>query len=184
MKRKYIILSLFIALLLFLLFEFIFRPQALYNSLGSAFYNHKKYSTAANIFGKKDKPRQKGNRAKSLYQSGKYEDAEAAYSEAQADLDYDTGNAAFQNKNLEKARDSYIAALLKDPKDEDAKANLELVLKRLQKQPRQQPQENKEDSNKRNQDEVRNILGALDQKEQQNRKQQQPQGKDKTDNWW
>lgn len=185
MKRKRILLILLIALVLFLLFELIFRPAALVNSLGSAFYRHKKYGTAAKVFDKRHKPALKGNRAKALYQEGKYDEAETAYSEAQADLEYDAGNAAFQKDDLEKARDKYIQALLKDSKDEDTKANLELTLKRLQKQPQPDQQPQQDEENKRNEDEVRNILDALDQKERQDRKQQQqPKGNGRTRDWW
>lgn len=183
MKRKHYLIILLAALVLFLLFELIFRSEALYNSLGSAFYRHKKYNTAAQVFDKKSKNTLKGNKAKALYQDGHYEEAEAEYNEAGANLDYDAGNAAFKQEEWAKARDKYIDALLQDPTDEDAKANLELVLKYLQQQPQPQQQEQDEES-KRNEDEVRNILEALDQSERQNRKQQQPQGNGKTDNWW
>lgn len=182
MKRRQVVYIILIALLLFLMWELIFRPAVLLNSLGSAFYRHKKYHTAEKIFAQKDNATLKGNRAKALYQQGKYEEADAAYSQAQRDLDYDAGNAAFQKNELEKARDKYIEALFKDPKDYDAKANLELTLKRLQKQPQQS---NKDDKNKDSEDKVRNILDALDQKERQDRKQQQqPKGNGRTRDWW
>lgn len=80
------------------------------------------------------------NIANALHRLGRLEEAVAAAEQArtfaEADDDavtsglalYTLGNTRFRQGDLEAARDAYIGALRIDPADNDAKANLELVL--------------------------------------------------------
>jgi Ca-activated chloride channel family protein len=74
-----------------------------------------------------------------LYSQRKYEDAEEAFTVAQAKggrglqarAVYNAGNAQFRQDRLDKAAESYQRALELDPGDMDAKFNLELVQRLL-----------------------------------------------------
>jgi len=87
------------------------------------------------------------------YQMGEYEEAVRAFRTAAASPDgpatvrekafYNLGNTAYRQGRLEEAVEHYREALELDPEDEDAKLNLELVLRELDRRPqqdRQQPQ--------------------------------------------
>ena len=80
--------------------------------------------------------------------------------------------------------ENYEKAIILDNTDEDAKANLELALKKLQDNPPPQEPEPKEEKQQNNEEEVRNILEALDNMEVQERKNKQQDTMPKTDNWW
>ncbi len=96
------------------------------------------------------------NIANALHQLGRLDEAVAAAEQARVfaeDADdaatasltlYTLGNTRFRQSNLEAARDAYIGALRIDPNDQDAKANLELVLQLLAPPP--DPDEEEPDS--------------------------------------
>jgi len=83
------------------------------------------------------------NIANALHQLGRLDEAVAAAEQSRGtaeDADdgataalalYTLGNTRFRQSNLEAARSAYIGALRIDPTDQDAKANLELVLQLL-----------------------------------------------------
>lgn len=83
------------------------------------------------------------NIANALHRLGRLDEAVAAgeaargFAEGHEDGEtaalalYTLGNTYFRREDLESARDAYMAALRIDPADEDAKANLELVLQLL-----------------------------------------------------
>jgi tetratricopeptide (TPR) repeat protein len=82
----------------------------------------------------------------------------------QAQSFYNIGNCQFKQGQLDQAIESYTASLLLNPKDRDAKQNLEFCLK-IKEQMKNQPQS---DSTKQNQQ---------DQQNQQPQPQPQPQTK-------
>jgi Ca-activated chloride channel family protein len=94
------------------------------------------------------------NAANALYRQESYADAiaqldQALQTSAEGDLaqssQYNKGNAAYTSQDLETAVQAYIAALLLNPDDADAKYNLELALQQQQQeQQEQQEQEQQE----------------------------------------
>jgi Ca-activated chloride channel family protein len=82
----------------------------------------------------------------SLYRLGKFDEAARYYGGAAAEADsslrmrarYNMGNSLFRNGDMRGAVDQYIEALKLNPSDADAKHNLELALRNLQAQRRQE----------------------------------------------
>jgi len=89
------------------------------------------------------------NRGCAAYQSGDYQAAAAAFASvlrrSRDDDDlrfkaaYNLGNAAYQQGDFQAAADHYKQAIAQDPSSEDARHNLELAVRALQKQQQQQP---------------------------------------------
>ncbi|MFH1681951.1 MAG: tetratricopeptide repeat protein [Candidatus Eisenbacteria bacterium] len=90
-----------------------------------------------------------------LYQTGRFDEALAAYHgsreapETAAASLYGAGNALFRTGRLAEAAELYKQALRRDPRDEDAKHNLELVQKKLEEMESQQQQQSGEDDQDR-----------------------------------
>lgn len=192
MKSKRIVLIILLVLALLLLLELILRPEVFRNSLASALFNGERYQKAAELYAANgDDSTAKANLGKALYKEGRAEEAQAAFDEAlanskaKAELYYDRGNAAFANKDYQAAVENYTESLLLDSGDKDAKANLELALRKLLENPPPPQQKQNEDKQQdRSEEEVRNILEALDNKEAQDRKEQQTQAPQRSENWW
>jgi Ca-activated chloride channel family protein len=89
------------------------------------------------------------NLGNAQYRAGKFEDALASYSAALREADdklrpqvlYNRGNAAFRLGRLDDAVRDYQAALEADPKDRDARLNLEFARRKLEEQRKAQKQE-------------------------------------------
>lgn len=99
------------------------------------------------------------NAANALYRQESYADAiaqldQALQTSAEGDLaqssQYNKGNAAYTSQDLETAVQAYIAALLLNPDDADAKYNLELALQQQQQQ--QQEQQEQEENPEQSED--------------------------------
>ena len=183
-----ILLIVLIVLILALILELLLRPDVFFNSLGSELYGLKRYKAADAIFNRhQDKAENLANSSKSRYKSGDFKAAQEPSDQAlenalnDPSLHYDRGNIAYQDKDYQGAVDSYREALLLNPNDRDAKANLELALRKLKENPPPPPQKQEEQSD---QEEVRNILEALDNKEARDRQQQQGNQAPRTDKWW
>jgi Ca-activated chloride channel family protein len=96
------------------------------------------------------------NRGCAAYQSGDYQTAAAAFASVlrrSPDDDlrfkaaYNLGNAAYQQGDFQAAARHYKQAIAQDPASEDARHNLELALRALQKQQQQQqPGQSKDQS--------------------------------------
>ncbi len=193
MKRKALLIIL-AALLLILILELVFRPHVLLNSLGRELLNLKRYESAEKLFARnqeRDDAVAAGNLAKSRYKNGNYTEAASASEEALAKdpqaaaLHYDRGNIAFQQEDYQAAIRSYEEALLADPRDEDVKANLELALRKLDENPPPpEPDKDESEEEQRSEEELRNILEALDNLEARDRKNQNEKTPPKTQNWW
>ncbi len=83
-----------------------------------------------------------GWRAAALYRAGDFEGAAAILSqETDARSQYNRGNALARAGQLEAAVEAYDLALARDPADEDAQWNRDLVKKLLEQQQQQQEQE-------------------------------------------
>lgn len=190
LRLKFLLPALLLLILLFFLFELLFRPQVPVQSLAEQLYKLRKYEPAAKLLEKnttKDKGIANANLAKSLYKQNRYAEADSIYALAaetlsKAGVHYDKGNTEFQQKDFEQALKSYRKALLKDPNDADAKANYELTLRKLQMEP--PPQTKPQDKDRQKQEEIKNILGGLDNKESSDRQQNRQPGDPGKGKWW
>ena len=95
------------------------------------------------------------NRGCAAYQSGDYQAAAAAFASVlrrSQDDDirfkaaYNLGNAAYQQGDFKSAAEHYKQAIAQDPSSEDARHNLELAVRALQKQQEQQTGQSQDQS--------------------------------------
>jgi len=128
-----------------------------------------------------------------LYKSEKYEEAakefeKASYSkdiEMQAKSYYNIGNSLFKAEKLPEAIQYYQKCLELNPKDNDAKYNLEFTRKKIKEnidKNKQQGQDNKQDKQKQQQDKQnkdgKNGKDKKEQKAQQAQKAKEEKGKE------
>ncbi len=121
------------------------------------------------------------NLGNSLYRQEKYEESERCFNtvanEAQKNTKlkqkafYNQGNAQFRQQNYEGAIKSYEEALKLNPKDEDARYNLELAKKMLQL-PKNQRQQQKQNQQNSKQSEDKNKSSKGDDKNNQQKSSQ------------
>lgn len=134
------------------------------NTQGNELYRKKDYDAALEQYmqaqdGKNHQQELSYNVANTLYQQKKYPEAtrelEKSLSAGNAGLNqkiyFNRGNSFYQMKQYPQAVESYKKALELDPKDRDAKFNLELALKRLQENP-EKKKENSPDKDQKKQD--------------------------------
>jgi Ca-activated chloride channel family protein len=97
------------------------------------------------------------NRGCAAYQNSDFKGAMAAFSsvlrrsdneEIQFKATYNLGNAAFKEGNFESAVEQYKEALLSNPENEDAKYNLELALRELEKLKKKKTEKQKKEGQK------------------------------------
>jgi Ca-activated chloride channel homolog len=153
------------------------------NVQGNELYREKDYTAALEKYiqaqdGKTHQQELSYNIANTLYQQKKYPEAVKelgrSVSSGAPSLNqkayFNRGNAFFQMGQYEQAIESYEQALALDPKDRDAKYNLELSLKKLH----QSPQEQKQNSSNQNQKQEKNS-SKQDQQSQPQQSNQQKQ---------
>ena len=112
---------------------------------GNSFYQEGKYEEALQAYEEAemlepDAPEVHYNKACALYRQGKHEEAvqelEIATTAKDKSLQqkawYNMGNACYRSGQLDRAIESYVRALLLDPRDLQAKQNLEFCLKMMQ----------------------------------------------------
>ncbi len=97
------------------------------------------------------------NLGNALFREGLFKESQSNYlkSTAQKSEDnlfkakvfYNLGNSQYRQKDLANAADSYKKSLRLNPKDEDAKYNLELVLKQMEKEKKDPEKDQKKDQN-------------------------------------
>jgi Ca-activated chloride channel family protein len=121
------------------------------NAEGNEYYRQKVYSGALEKYVeaqdyKRPRPEISYNIANTLYQEKKYSEAqkefEKSISKGNRDLDqrvyFNRGNNFYQMGQYQAAVEAYQKTLELDPKDRDAKHNLELALRMLKENPQQQ----------------------------------------------
>jgi len=178
-----ILLVLAVLILLFFAFELIFRRHVFQHGLASQMYIQQRFSTAESIWQKAlnrddGDPIPENSLGKLWHRRGDQERAIQHLGDAvkekpnQASGHYDLGNALYRNEQLDDALEQYKTAMLIDPDDQDAKSNYELVLMRQGYQPPPPPLEGEEEQEEPPQDpqqDYKNTLEALDQKESTDR---------------
>ncbi len=162
------------------------------NAKGIKTYEEGDYQKALDNFrsaqlSKPDSPAIRHNAALSIYRMGDYEktieELEKAYELAtddieKADIQYDMGNAYFMQDSLQRSVMHYQKALEFNPKDEDAKYNLELaraLIKEFSEKEQQEQQQQNQQQQDQQQQQEQEQQDQQDQQEQQDQEQQQDQ---------
>ena len=181
-------------------------PDYFHNEKAIKHLNHQRYSQAQTILEKLQAKSGVGaqvgyNLGNVLYKQGHFDQAQAAYTQAGLKLNqkekskafYNLGNTAFMQDQYEQAIDAYRGALKLNPKDKNAKYNLELALMRLKQdkkkqKPKEQKQNKPEDKKgkgsghsaaqqQEKENHAKGLLGALEQREKEARRQHRPKPK-------
>lgn len=122
--------------------------------------------------------------ASAAYKAGAYDEALGGFA-AGRDADYNAGNALARTGKLEDAIAAYDKALAKNPANEDAKFNRDLVQKLLDQQ-KQQDQQDKQDQNdnkdqKNNKSDDKGGSGGGDQNDNKNQNDKDQKNNDQKD---
>ncbi len=201
LRRILLPIALLALVLLLLVAQYLFIPQVPKGSAASGKYKRGDYAGAEKQFRDLAQADQEDsvathNLAKSLYKQDKYAEAEELLKtwekkrKNSADMLYDLGNIAYQKLDYPKAIEHYKQALILDPTDQDAKANLELAYRKQnekkppQNKPEDKPRDQKNEDNKQGNEDYRNILNALDQKEALDRQNKQGNPDKNKGKWW
>jgi Ca-activated chloride channel family protein len=121
-------------------------------------YRHGRFTEAEKAYAQSDMdhpkdPRYRYNRGCAAYQNGDYQAAAAAFAsvlrrtednEIRFKAAYNLGNAAYQQGDFQNAAQNYKHALALDSSSEDARYNLELALRELEKQKDRQERSSRE----------------------------------------
>jgi Ca-activated chloride channel family protein len=153
---------------------------------------HQKYLEA--LLSDPESPLIRFNDGNALYQDQDFQRAMERYMEALQSEDpgirssawYNLGNALYRQQKLQESLEAYKQSLRADPRDVDAKHNLERVLQQLQQQEQQQQNqggENQEGQDQQQQEDQQQQQGQNQDQEQQQQQEgqgrnQQQQGQD------
>jgi Ca-activated chloride channel homolog len=122
-----------------------------------------------------------------LYSGGDYDNASKTFMGSydpkdppavQSQTFYNLGNSLFEGKKYDQAAEAYLESLKRNPKDDDARYNLELA-RRMLKQQQQQKQKQKQDQQK--DDQKKDDQKKDDQKQDQQQQQDQKKDEQKQD---
>ncbi|PWB72262.1 hypothetical protein C3F09_06905, partial [candidate division GN15 bacterium] len=151
---------------------------------GNEAYRKKDYKTALDMYhsaetDRPESPELKYNIAGAQYQRGSFKDAIEQYQGAikttdvglEAQAQYNLGSTYYRMKDYQNAIQSYQEALKLNPRDMDAKFNLELARKMLKEQMSQQQNNQQQQQDKQ----------QKQQQQQQQQNQQNQQNKDQQD---
>jgi tetratricopeptide (TPR) repeat protein len=130
---------------------------------GNDAYKKADYKTAAVNYGEAVKKNDTNtvaqyNLGNALYKNKNYEDAVNAYEKAQVQMktpaekssaQYNKGVVLQNDKKLEECIEAYKTALKTDPKNADARHNLQLALKKQQQEKKDEDEKNKKDQDKK-----------------------------------
>jgi Ca-activated chloride channel family protein len=187
--RNFLVRLLMVILLLpFWGFTFL-DPVAKKNQEGNDFFGKGEYDAALKRYleAQQNAPSRselRFNVGDALYKQGKYEEAaqelgrvvESDNQSLSAEAYYNLGNAFFRQEKYQEAVGAYKKSLMKNPKDQDAKVNLELALEKMQQQ--QQNQDNKQDQNQDNKQDQNQDQDKQQDQNQENKDQEQQQDQD------
>jgi len=164
--------------------------KVLKNLKGTKYFDKGKFEDAEKYFGDNALKYPKDgklhyNYGNSLYKSGKLDDAEKEFNLSLRDKNFsdkskalqNLGNVKFQQKDYKNALNYYRDALLKNPKNDEARYNYELASRFLQQQQKQKKQgkNNKDNKNKKKNKQKQNQQQKKDEQKKQNQKQNQQQ---------
>jgi tetratricopeptide (TPR) repeat protein len=118
------------------------------------------------------------------YEQGDYENSQKLFQGAFDEKDskveqsqtlYNLGNSYFQAKQYDKAAQAYIESVKRNPKDAEARYNLELALRQMRQQQQQQQQQDQNKEESKEQDKNQDQKNDQDQQKQQPDSSQQQQ---------
>jgi Ca-activated chloride channel homolog len=168
--------------------EVLLRPRRL-SSEGRRQYelgNHpealKSFESAARV--RPADPVARFDLADALYKNGKFDQAEEVYRSLAADARsplaapsrFNLGNVLYQKQDFPGAIGAYRDALRLTPQAADARKNLELALRALQKQQQQQDKNQKKDDRQNQDQNNQQQRQQQDKQDKQGQDQRQPQG--------
>ena len=184
------------SVLLIFLFVFIIRPaETIFAQVGlsrrmadklfeSGDHYHAMQSYKQLLDENPNDPELNYNVGNSLYRMQMFDQAKLYYEKALANtsdpklknsIQYNMANCEFKSKKLKESIEGYKQVLRKDPGDEDARKNLELALKQMQKE--NPPPQKNEDKNKSKKDQQQDEK----EKDKKDRPQDQKQEENKED---
>ncbi len=197
-RKSAVVLNSFLALSLFFLHSGFLDTSRSLNNKGSSQYQDKKYQSAAENYRQAEVKNPKDpviryNLGTTLYQTKDFVQATRELEESIANTKdpgilapalYNYGNAQYRLGNFEKAIDSYKKALELNPKDQDAKYNLEFLenkknaldkkdQEKKKQDPKKDPQQNKNQNQQQNQQQQQNQDQNQKQQDQNQQKQNQ-----------
>ena len=126
------------------------------------------------------------NAGDALYRMGRYDEGAMQFfkstksaAESVAAMGYyNLGNTFYQKGDMQSAAEAYRRSLLMDPDDEDAKHNLELVMRLMEEQPQQQNQDQQDEQQDQQQDQEQEQQEEQQQDQQNQEQQEQQQDQD------
>jgi len=145
-----------------LFFAFLYSCLALAAENPDELYGQGRFEEAEKAYSRSDMDNPKDiryryNRGCAAYQNSDFKGATAAFSsvlrrsdneDIQFKAAYNLGNAVFKEGNFESAVEQYKEALLSNPESEDAKYNLELALRELEKLKKKKTEKQKKEGQK------------------------------------
>jgi len=165
---------------------------AAYNRKGIQEYKAKQYEASVQQFTealieRPDTPELQFNRGTGLSALGKKDEAITELNTAArgfkdtgrtAAAHYNAGNALLASEEIEKALEQYRQAVKLDQDSEDIRHNLELALRKLREQKKDQSAKENDKKDDQKKDQQKNQSPNQNQQQQQNKEQQQSQQKD------
>jgi Ca-activated chloride channel family protein len=159
-------------------------------------YRKGRYAEAEEAYAQSDMDNPKDlryryNRGCAAYQSGDYQAAAAAFASVlrrSEDSDilfkaaYNLGNAAYKQEDYQTAAKHYKQAITQDPSSEDARHNLELSIRALQKQKEQQSEQSKDQSQQGTEQQPNPADGKNDKGDQDRQSKDKSSGQDSAQN--
>jgi len=182
-------------LLLFLVHGFLqcaFATQGLATENPDELYRSGRFQEAEKIYGEMDMDNPKDiryryNRGCAAYQNGQYNEALAAFSsvmrraednDVRFKASYNLGNTAFKKGDFESAARHYKQALIHNPSSEDARHNLELTLRAMEKLKKEKTEKTESESTGQQGDKGEDKAGAKEPDQKQKGDDKGSQGKD------
>ena len=188
MKNKHIYISIFI--MLFCMVTNAQTDKGLIRHGNNEFKNGNFSEAEVNYRKSLDKeysPKAQFNLGDALYEQKNYEDAEKNFSEVtehnvskeiESDAYYNLGNTYMAQEKYAEAFDSYKKSLKTNPKNEDARYNLEYARWKMIQQQQQQQQNQQQDNQQKQDQEQKQDQQQQQQNQQQDQQQQQDQKQD------
>jgi tetratricopeptide (TPR) repeat protein len=129
------------------------------------------------------------NAGDALYRMGRYDEGAMQFfkstkstAESVAAMGYyNLGNTFYQKGDMQSAAEAYRRSLLMDPDDEDAKHNLELVMRLMEEQPQQQDQEQNQDQQEQQDQEQQQQDQQNQEQDEEQQQQERPEQKEITE---